>query len=88
MNLAILTGPYIIANVYPKVADIAGIMGAFASLLVVYFLPVCTYLKYKYSSIHNPELAKLVQRATVTNVSTPITSPKGSEPGSFSDNSM
>ena len=60
MNIGIITAPYIIANVYPKVGNIASILGAFVSLLVVYFLPVCTYLKFKYSSIHNPELATLV----------------------------
>ena len=47
MNVAIITGPFILAVVYPNVAEIAGIMGAFASLLVVYFLPVFTYLKFK-----------------------------------------
>lgn len=47
MNLGILTPPFILAIVYPNVAKIAGIMGAFASLLVVYFLPVFAYLKFK-----------------------------------------
>mmetsp|Transcript_11045 Transcript_11045/g.13963 ORF Transcript_11045/g.13963 Transcript_11045/m.13963 type:complete len:106 (-) Transcript_11045:124-441(-) len=69
MNLAILILPYILAIVYPNVADIAGKMGALASLLVVYLLPVCTYLKYKHTAIYNPELATMVQRATVSKVS-------------------
>ena len=68
MNFAILILPYILAIVYPNVADIAGIMGALASLLVVYLLPVFTYLKYKHTAIYNPELAKMVQRATVSKI--------------------
>ena len=68
MNFAILILPYILAIVYPNVADIAGIMGALASLLVVYLLPVFTYLKYKHTAIYNPELATMVQRATVSKI--------------------
>ena len=60
MNLMILVPPFILAIVYPNVAEIAGIMGAFASLLVVYFLPVFTYLKFKSTSVYNPELATVV----------------------------
>lgn len=81
MNLAILTPSYIIANVYPNVGSIAGKLGASASLLVVYFLPVCTYLKYKYTAIQNPELATLVQRSTMTKV----VSPSNTQPGSMID---
>ena len=31
-------------------------------MLVIYFLPIGTYLKFKYSSITNPEVAQLIKR--------------------------
>jgi len=68
MNLAILTPAFIIAIVYPKISSLASLLSAFASLFVVYLIPVCTYLKFKQSAIYNPELATLVQRSTVTTV--------------------
>jgi len=34
-------------------------------MLVCYFLPICTHLKYKFSAIHLPEMAGLVKRSTI-----------------------
>ena len=56
MNLCILTGPFLLAIWYPQVGTVAGIGGSFSTMLVVYFLPIVTYLKFKHSSIMNPEL--------------------------------
>ena len=35
-------------------------------MLVVYFLPIATYLKHKHSRISNPEMATLIKIATVS----------------------
>lgn len=56
MNLAILTGPFLLAIWYPQVGTVASLGGSFATMLVVYFLPIVTHLKFKQSSIHNPEI--------------------------------
>ena len=64
MNLAILTPPFLLAVWYPQVGTVASLGGSFATMLVVYFLPIVTYLKYKHSSIRNPDIANLIQRST------------------------
>ena len=45
-------------------------------MLVCYFLPVGAHLKFKYSSIKNPQVASLIKKSTVA--ASPITSPKSS----------
>ena len=64
MNLAILTPPFLLAVFYPQVGTIAGLLGGFSTMLVVYFLPIVTYLKFRHSSITNPEVAQLIKRST------------------------
>ena len=68
MNLLILTGPFLLAIWYPQVGTLAALGGSFATMLVIYFLPIITHLKYKYSSIKNPELAHLIKKSKVTKV--------------------
>ena len=64
MNLAILTPPFLLAIWYPQVGTVASLGGSFATMLVVYFLPIVTYLKFKHSCIRNPDIAQLIQRST------------------------
>jgi len=47
MNFCILIGPAVLAIVYPEVAKLAGILGAFGAFLVIYCLPTFTILKHK-----------------------------------------
>lgn len=35
-------------------------------MLVVYFLPVITHLKFKFSSIRNPQVASLIKKSTIS----------------------
>ena len=44
LNLLILIIPAILGVVYPQVGKLAGILGALAGFLVIYFLPTLTYL--------------------------------------------
>ena len=64
MNLGILTPPFLLAVWYPQVGTVASLGGSFATMLVVYFLPIVTYLKFKHSSITHPEIAALIKRST------------------------
>ena len=64
MNLAILTPPFLLAVWYPQVGTVASLGGSFATMLVVYFLPIVTFLKFKHSSIRHPEIASLIKRST------------------------
>lgn len=43
-------------------------------MLVCYFLPITTYLKYKYTAIHLPEVTGVVKRSTF------VTSQKSDSP--------
>jgi hypothetical protein len=47
LNTLILVGPTVLGVVYPNVGQLAGILGAVAGFLVIYFLPTVTYLKQK-----------------------------------------
>lgn len=58
MNSLLLVPPFLLAIYVPKVGNLAAYGGAFATMLVVYILPIVTYLKFKKSTIRNPELAK------------------------------
>ena len=66
MNFLILLPAFLLGVWYPKVGDLAAKLGAFACLFVVYCIPVVTYIKYKKTLIHNPELAKIVLEANVS----------------------
>ena len=70
MNLAILTPPFLLAIWYPQVGTVASLGGSFATMLVVYFLPIVTYLKFKHSAITNPDIAQLIQRSTYVTTAT------------------
>lgn len=45
---------------YPQVGSILGKIGAVAGLLIVYILPVITYLKKYRTEIEHPLLAKAI----------------------------
>ncbi len=44
---------------------LAGLGGSFATMLVVYFVPIGTYLNFKRTSVKNPELASILKRSTL-----------------------
>lgn len=46
---------------YPKVGSILGKIGSIAGLLIVYILPVITYLKKFRTELEHPLLAKAIQ---------------------------
>lgn len=56
LNTLILTGPCILAIVYPNVGQLAGTMGAFGGFFCIFFLPTVTYLSQKRLEILNPAL--------------------------------
>ena len=66
MNFLILLPAFLLGVWYPKVGDLAAKLGAFACVIVVYFIPVVTYVKFKKTSIHNPELARIVRESVVS----------------------
>ena len=70
MNTLILTPPFLLAIFYPQVGTLAALLGSFATMLVIYFLPISTYLKYKYSTIRNPALANIIKKSTVSPLAT------------------
>jgi hypothetical protein len=37
---------------------VAGLCGAFATMLCIYILPIATYLKHRWTEINNPEKIK------------------------------
>lgn len=47
---------------YPNVASVLGLVGAFAGLLIVYILPVITYLKKVKTECEHPLLAKAIEK--------------------------
>jgi Transmembrane amino acid transporter protein len=49
--------PTLVAILYPKVASVLGLIGSFAGLIIVYILPVITYLKKVKTECENPILA-------------------------------
>jgi hypothetical protein len=54
--------PTVVAIVYPKVASVLGIIGSIAGLIIVYILPVITYLKKVKTECENPILAKALDK--------------------------
>ena len=54
--------PTLVAIVYPKVASVLGIIGSIAGLIIVYILPVFTYLKKVKTECENPILAKALDK--------------------------
>ena len=84
MNLCILIGPFLLAIWYPQVGTLAALGGSFSTMLVCYLLPILTHIKFKYSSIRNPQVASLIKKSTVS--VSPITSPKTSMIDSDNDN--
>jgi len=65
MNFLILIGPFLLAIWYPQVGTLAAFGGSFSTMLVIYFMPIITHLKFKYSSIRNPEVASLIKKSKV-----------------------
>lgn len=57
-TVIILAIPAFISIVLPEVATVLGIIGSIAGLVIVYILPVITYLKKLKTEIDNPMLAK------------------------------
>lgn len=49
MNTALIVPSFLLAIFYPQVGSLAGLAGAFGTMLCIYILPVGTYLKFKWS---------------------------------------
>lgn len=84
MNFALLVPPFLLAIWYPQVGMLASLGGSFATMLVCYFLPISTHLKYKHTMIHLPEMAGIVKRSTyvasaaLSEEGSPLASPNAS----------
>jgi len=61
-TVSLLMVPTFVAIFYPKVASVLGIIGAIAGLLIVYILPVITYLKKVKTECEHPLLAKAIHK--------------------------
>ena len=79
MNFGILVLPFIFAVWYPQAGILASLLGSLTTLFTVYFIPVSTYLNFKYSEIHNPELASYLRDEKVSDRSSSSSSVFGSE---------
>jgi amino acid permease len=60
-TISLLVVPCCVAIFYPKVASVLGIVGAFAGLIIVYILPVITWLKKVKTECEHPLLAKALE---------------------------
>jgi amino acid permease len=60
LSIAIICVPLLFALFYPHVGDILSYVGAIAGFLIVYLLPVLTYLKVVRTQYENPILAKAI----------------------------
>eukprot|EP00350_Pseudokeronopsis_sp_OXSARD2_P013804 CAMPEP_0170568396 /NCGR_PEP_ID=MMETSP0211-20121228/81166_1 /TAXON_ID=311385 /ORGANISM="Pseudokeronopsis sp., Strain OXSARD2" /LENGTH=136 /DNA_ID=CAMNT_0010890263 /DNA_START=816 /DNA_END=1223 /DNA_ORIENTATION=+ len=58
--MILLLIPTLVAIFYPKVASVLGLCGAVAGLVIVYVLPVITYLKMVKTECEHPLLAKAI----------------------------
>ena len=61
-TISLLMVPTLVAIIYPKVASVLGIIGSVAGLIIVYILPVITYLKKVKTECENPILAKALDK--------------------------
>ena len=61
-TIILLSIPTIISIVLPQVATILGYIGSVAGLVIVYILPVITYLKKLKTELENPLLAKALDK--------------------------
>ena len=61
LTISTLAIPTVVSIVYPKVASVLGFIGAIAGLIIVYVLPVVTYLKMVKTECEHPLLAKAIQ---------------------------
>ena len=80
VNSTCLVVPTLITIFYPKIGSILGNIGAVAGLLIVYILPVITYLKKYRTQIEHPLLAQAIDNDQfefrTTGASTELKSPK------------
>ena len=58
LNTLILIMPFCLAVWYPEVGVLAGYLGSCSALFCIFILPICTYLKHRYTEVKNPLLAK------------------------------
>ena len=60
VNTINLLIPLMITIFYPKVGSILGKIGSIAGVLIVYILPVITYLKKLKTELEHPLLARAI----------------------------
>ena len=53
LNSCLILPAFLLAIYYPEVGDLAGILGAAATMLVIYIVPNVTYLKMKWDATFN-----------------------------------
>ena len=57
LNIGISTVPLIFALFYPKIGSILGYAASISGFLMIYIVPVVTYMKMRLVEIQNPLLA-------------------------------
>jgi hypothetical protein len=62
LTIAILCLPLLVTVFFPKVGSILGLIGSVAGLIIVYILPVITYLKKVRTECEHPILAKAIEK--------------------------
>jgi hypothetical protein len=62
ITVSILIIPLLVTIFFPKVGSILGLIGSFAGLIIVYILPVITYLKKLKTECEHPVLAKAIEQ--------------------------
>lgn len=55
MNTMLIIPSFALAIYYPQVGSIAGLAGAFGTMLCIYILPIMTYMKYWWVQITDPQ---------------------------------
>ena len=61
-TLILLAIPCAVTIFYPHIASILGLVGSIAGLIIVYVLPVITYLKKIKTECEHPILAKAIDQ--------------------------
>ena len=62
LTVCILLVPTLVTIFFPKVGSILGMIGSVAGLIIVYILPVITYLKKLKTECEHPILAKAIEK--------------------------
>ena len=67
-NGAVLLFCTVVGATYPNVGSIMGILGAFSGLMMMYILPIVTYLKRRHLEYKSPEIVLALDENRLTNI--------------------